>query len=87
MRADEIVIDTAKIGKVTAVVVVMIIFCSKRCKPRSANHGNKKPFCQKGGKYHFLGGKFSKIEKPFSENKKRLDFDLISTYIEENRAE
>ncbi len=32
MRADEIAIETAKIGEVTAVVTVMSIFCRKRCK-------------------------------------------------------
>jgi hypothetical protein len=47
MRADEIAIETAKIGKVTAVVVVMSIFCKKKYKSWSANPKNKKPSCQK----------------------------------------
>jgi hypothetical protein len=46
-RADEVVIKTAKIGKVTAVVVVMRIFNEKRCKLQSDNHGNEKPSCQR----------------------------------------
>ncbi len=46
-RADEIVIETAKTGKVTAVIAVMSIFSKKRCKLRIANHGNEKPSCQK----------------------------------------
>ncbi len=46
-KADEIAIETAKTGKVTAVVAVISIFCRKRCKLRSANLGNEKPSCQK----------------------------------------
>jgi hypothetical protein len=41
------VIETAKTGKVTAVVVVMSIISEKRCKLQSANCGNEKPSCQK----------------------------------------
>ncbi len=36
MKADEIASETAKISKVTAVVVVMSIFSKKRCELRSA---------------------------------------------------
>ncbi len=46
-RADEVAIETAKTGKVTAVVAVMSIFSKKRCKLRSADCGNEKPPCQK----------------------------------------
>jgi hypothetical protein len=46
-KADEIAIETATTGKVTAVVMVMSIFSKKRCKLRSANLGNEKPSCQK----------------------------------------
>jgi hypothetical protein len=46
-RADEIAIETAKTGKVTAVVAVMSIFSKKRCKLQNANLGNEKPSCQK----------------------------------------
>jgi hypothetical protein len=42
-KADEIAIETAKTGKVTVVVTVMIIFSENRCKSRSANRGNEKP--------------------------------------------
>ncbi len=52
-RADEIVIETAKTGKVTAVVVVMSIFSKKRCKSQSANLRNEKPSCQKAESANF----------------------------------
>ncbi len=47
MKVDEIMSETAKTGKVTAVVAVMRVFSSKRCKLRSANLGNERPSCQK----------------------------------------
>ncbi len=53
-RADEIVIQTAKTGKVNAIVMVMSIFSRKRCKLQSANLGNKKPSCQKAERANFL---------------------------------
>jgi hypothetical protein len=46
-RADEVAVETAKTGKVTAVVAVMSIFSEKIYKLRSANRGNEKPSCQK----------------------------------------
>jgi hypothetical protein len=46
-KADEITSETAKTGKVTAVVAVMSIFKRKRCKLRSANLGNERLSCQK----------------------------------------
>ncbi len=46
-KADEIAIETAKTGKVTAVVAVMSIFSRKRCKLRSANLRNEKHSYQK----------------------------------------
>jgi hypothetical protein len=46
-KADGIAIETAKTGKVTAVVAVMSIFSRKKCKLRSANIGNERPSCQK----------------------------------------
>jgi hypothetical protein len=52
-KADEIVIETAKTGKVTAVVMVMSIFSEKRCKLWSANCGNEKPSCQKAKRADF----------------------------------
>jgi hypothetical protein len=45
--------ETAKTGKVTAVVAVMSIFSEKRCKLRSANCGNEKPSCQKAERANF----------------------------------
>jgi hypothetical protein len=53
MRANEIAIETAKNGKVTALVAVMSIFCKKRCKLWSANHGNERPSCQKAERANF----------------------------------
>jgi hypothetical protein len=52
-KADEIAVETAKTGKVTAVVTVMSIFSRKRCKSRSANLGNEKPFCKKAERANF----------------------------------
>ncbi len=46
-RADEIAIETAKTGKVAAMVMVMSIFSKKRCKLQSTNRKNEKPSCQK----------------------------------------
>jgi hypothetical protein len=53
-RADEVAIETAKTGKVTAVVAVMSIFSEKRCKLQSANYRNEKPSCQKAESANFL---------------------------------
>jgi hypothetical protein len=52
-KADEIAIETAKTGKVTAVVAVMNIFNKKRCKLWSANLGNEKLSCQKAERANF----------------------------------
>ncbi len=54
-RADEVVIETAKAGKVTAVVTVMRFFCKKKCKSQSAIPGSRKPSCQKVESAKFLG--------------------------------
>ncbi len=53
-KADEIAKETAKTGKVTAVVAVMSIFIRKRCELRSACLGNKRPSCQKVERANFL---------------------------------
>jgi hypothetical protein len=53
MRADEIAIETAKPGKMTALVAVMSIFCKNKCKSWSANPGNDKPFRQKAKSPNF----------------------------------
>jgi hypothetical protein len=52
-KADKIAKETAKTGKVTAVVVVMSIFKRKRCNLRSANLKNEKPSCQKAERADF----------------------------------
>jgi hypothetical protein len=46
-KADQIAIETAKTGKVTAVVAVVSIFSRKRCELWNANFGNEKPSRQK----------------------------------------
>ncbi len=51
MRAIKVAIETAKTGKVTAVVAVMSIFSEKICKLQSGNCKNEKPSCQKAKKY------------------------------------
>ncbi len=47
LKADEIASETAKTGKVTAVVAVMSIFKKKRCKLRSASLGNERFFAKR----------------------------------------
>ncbi len=54
MKADEIASETAKTGKVTAVVAVMSIFKKKRCKLRSTSLGNERPSRQKEERAEFL---------------------------------
>jgi hypothetical protein len=54
-KANEIAIETAKTGKVTAVVAVMSIFSKKRCKLQSAYLRNEKPSCQKAKRANFPG--------------------------------
>jgi hypothetical protein len=52
-KADEIASETAKNGKVTAIVVVMSIFKKKRCELRSTNLGSERPSCQKAERADF----------------------------------
>ncbi len=77
-KADEIARKTEKTGKVTAVVAVMSIFSRKKCKLWSANIGNEKPPCPKGGKSRFSGRKYPRIKKPCSKIEERLDTKEIS---------
>ncbi len=56
MRADETKIDTAKTGKVTAVVTVKNIFCKKRCNLRNAKSRDEKLSCHKVESANFLEG-------------------------------
>jgi hypothetical protein len=79
MRANEIAIETAKTGNVTAEVAVMSIYCRKKCKPGSISSGNKKPSHQKAESADFLEENFQKTKKLFSEIEKRLEFKEIST--------
>jgi hypothetical protein len=52
-KAEEIVSETAKTGKVTAIVTVMSIFKKKRCKLRSAIVGNERTSCQMAERANF----------------------------------
>jgi hypothetical protein len=63
---------------VIAVVLVMSIFKRIRCKLQSTNLGNKEAFLPKGRKSRFSGGKYPRIEKPFSKIEKRPDTKEIS---------
>ncbi len=54
MKADEITLETAKTGKVTAVVAAMSIFKRKKCKLRSAILGNERPSRQRAERANFL---------------------------------
>ncbi len=73
MKADNIASDTAKTGKMTAVVAVMSIFKKKRCKLRSTTLGNERPSPQKAKRADFPEKKYPWIEKPFSKLEKRPD--------------
>jgi hypothetical protein len=73
MKADEIVKETAKTGKVTAVVAVMSIFKRKRCELRRASLGNERPSRQKAERANFFAGKYPRVAKPFSKIEKRSD--------------
>jgi hypothetical protein len=46
-KADQIAIESGKTRKVTAVVAVMSIFNRKKCKLRSANLRNERPFAKR----------------------------------------
>jgi hypothetical protein len=70
MKADQIAIETAKTGKVTAVVAAMSISSRKRCKLRSANLGNEKPSCQKAEQANFLEKNTRGSRSPFQKSRK-----------------
>jgi hypothetical protein len=76
---------TTKTGKMTAVVTVMSIF-----KKKYANCGalilEMRGLLIKRRKEQFSGGKYPRIEKPFSKIKKRPDTKEISIKIKEIRA-
>jgi hypothetical protein len=77
-KADEIAKETAKTGKVTAVVTIMSIFKRKRCKLWSASLGNERPSCQKAERADFFAGKYPRIAKPYSKIEKRSDTKINS---------
>jgi hypothetical protein len=78
-KVDEIAIETAKTGKVTAVVVVMSIFSRKRCKLRSANLGNKKPSRQKAERADFPEENTCGSRSPSQKSRKgRIPKKLVS---------
>ncbi len=78
-RADEIVIETAKTGKVTAVVAVMSIFSEKRFKLQNANRGNEKPSCQKAKTANFLEENTRRLRNLSQELRKgRIPKNLVS---------
>jgi hypothetical protein len=70
-KADQITIETAKTGKVTAVVAAMSIFSKKRCKLRSANLGNGKPSCQKAERANFPEENIRRLRSPSQKSRKR----------------
>ncbi len=69
-KADQIAIQTAKTGKVTAVVAVMSIFSRKRCKLQSANLKNGKPSRQKGERAKFLEKNTHGLRSPSQKSRK-----------------
>jgi hypothetical protein len=69
-KADEIASETAKTGKVTAVVAVMSIFSRKRYKLWSANLGNEKPSCQKAERANILGENSRRLRSPSQKLRK-----------------
>ncbi len=78
MKADEIAKETAKTGKVTAVVAVMSIFKKKKCKLRSATLGKERPSRQRAERANFLQ-EISRGSRNLSQkNKKRSDTKEIS---------
>ncbi len=78
IRANEIMIETAKTGKVTA-VVARGAFCKKRCNLQSANSGNEKLFCQKAESANFLEENSRGLRNLFMKKRKgRLPKKLAS---------
>jgi hypothetical protein len=78
MKADEIACETAKTGKVNAVVTVMSIFKKKTCKLQSANLGNERPSCQKAERANFPEENTRGSRSLSQKIKKRSDTEEIS---------
>ena len=77
-KADEIALETAKTGKLTAVVAVMSIFKKKKCKLRSAILGNERPSRQGAERADFLQEISRGSQNLSQKNKKRSDTKEIS---------
>ncbi len=69
-KADQIMIKTAKTGKVTVIVVVMSIFSRKKCKLRSTNLGNEKPSHQKVERANFPEENTRRLRSPSQKSRK-----------------
>jgi hypothetical protein len=94
-KADEIALETAKTGKVTAVVAVMSIFKKKKYKSRSAILGNERPSHQGAERANFsqeiscksqnlsLTTRKGRITKKLAPNSKKLE--LKSTNLVLNK--
>jgi hypothetical protein len=86
-RADEIVIETTKTGKVTAVVVVMSIFIKKRCKSQSTNLRNEKPSCQKAESLRNFSQKLRKgrIQTKLVSKLKKLELNCTNSELKSKK--
>ncbi len=92
-NADEIASETTKTGKVTAVVAGMSIYKKKRCKLRSANLGNERPFWQKaeradfseentrGSRSHSQKSRKGRIPKKLASKSKKLELNCTNLML------
>jgi plasmid replication initiation protein len=92
-KADEIALETAKTGKVTAVVAIMSIFKRKKCKLRSAILGNERPSRQRAERADFsqeISGKSrnlsqkkrkGRIPKKLAPNSKKLQLNSTNLVL------
>jgi hypothetical protein len=92
------VIETAKTGKVTAVVAVMSIFSRKRCKLQSANLEDEKPSCQKAESANFLEentrgsrspsqkSRKGQIPKKLASKSKKLELNCTNLELNSNKT-
>ncbi len=91
-------IETAKTGKVTAVVAVMSIFSRKRCKLQSANLEDEKPSCQKAESANFLEentrgsrspsqkSRKGQIPKKLASKSKKLELNCTNLELNSNKT-
>jgi hypothetical protein len=74
----KLAVETAKTGKVTAVVAVMSIFCKKKGNLWSANSWNEKLSCQKAESANFLEENSCGLRNiPLKTRKGRLPKNLV----------